>query len=126
MRLLKLGLKLIAGVVLSTALCLYVLVNYSVVRQELTYKGHWKDGPAERDTAYVQLDEYRWWVSLWSQQRGSGSVRIQTDKRALSIYFDAVSRVGDGRLAFYAYHNYDYGAGGLGPVDKMVDAWLTV
>ena len=94
------------GLVVVTAIGLYLIVTQSAVRQELICKGHWKDAPDEAETAYVQLNEYRWWVRLWSNNRGNANV--QTDKRAVSEYFSDVSRVHEGRLAMYSFHDYDF------------------
>jgi len=105
-------LKVVLGLVIISAVGLYVMVNHSEIRQELVCSGHWKDAPTEPETAYLQLNEYRWWVRLWSNKQGNA--KVQTDKRAMSEYFSDVTRVHDGRLAIYAFFDYDFRANQLG------------
>lgn len=105
-KVLKHVLKVLAGIVVIAAAALYVVVNHSAARQELVCKGHWKDAPEASDTAYVQLNEYRPWIRLWSGPHGD--VKVQTDKRAEVGYFEDVRRTGEGRLALYSFWDYDF------------------
>jgi hypothetical protein len=98
-------LKVLLSLTLLGVIGLYVIVNHSELRQELVCKGYWKAAPNQIETAYVQLNEYRWWVRLWSNNRGNANV--QTDKRPMSEYFSDVRRVHEGRLAMYSFHDYD-------------------
>jgi hypothetical protein len=109
---LKAVLKLVIFLAIAEGAGLYVVVNYSEARQELVCKGHWKDAPQENETAYVEVNEYRPWVRLWSNTRGN--MRAQTDKRAMTEYFSDVRRVFDGRLAMYSFHDYDFSNDKLG------------
>ena len=110
---LKALLKLVIVLAAVAGAGLYVVVNHSEARQELVCKGHWKDEPQENETAYVELNEYRPWVRLWSNTRGN--MQAQTDKRAMTEYFSDVRRVYDGRLAMYSFHDYDF---------RSVPRWL--
>jgi hypothetical protein len=97
-------LKIIAVAVLLVGVCLYVVVNYSGLTQELTCNGYWKElGPNKEvaEVAHVQLTEYRWWVHLWSES--DGNVKVQTEKFALAWYFPFVRKLGEGSLALYEF-----------------------
>jgi hypothetical protein len=96
-------LKSLAVLAVAGGVALYVVFNHSEVRQELACKGHWKDAPQENDTAYVQLNEYRPWVRLWSNSHGN--MLAQTDKRAMTEYLSDIRRVLDGRLAVYSFYD---------------------
>lgn len=103
---LKALLKLVIVLAAVAGAGFYVVVNHSEVRQELVCNGHWKDEPQANETAYVELNEYRPWVRLWSNARGN--MKAQTDKRAMTECFSGVTRVFDGRLAMYSFHDYDF------------------
>lgn len=107
-RILKLLFKTLGGVLIVAIVGLYVLVNHSAVQRDLTCSGHWRDEPEKKETAYVQLNEYRWWVKLWAASNSAGDAKVQTDKRALSEYISHVTRIHDGRLALYMFNDYDY------------------
>lgn len=68
---LKAVLKLVIFLAVLGGAGLYVVVNHSEARQELVCNGHWKDAPHENETAYVELNEYRPWVRLWSNAHGN-------------------------------------------------------
>lgn len=104
--------KVIIGLALAVAAVLYVVFEHSEARQELVCKGYWKDSPSESETAYVQLNEYRWWVRLWSNNQGN--LLVQTDTRPLTDFISDLRRTFDGRLAFYQFYDYDFGSGKLG------------
>jgi hypothetical protein len=109
---LKAILKLVIVLLAVGGAGLYVVVNHSEARQEFVCKGHWKDAPQEDETAYVELNEYRPWVWLWSNTRGN--MRVQTDKRAMTEFISDVRRIFDGRLAIYSFHDYDFSSNELG------------
>ena len=111
-RILKRLLTALVGLAVIAAVGLYIVGNYSELRQELVCAGHWKDAPTENETTYVQLNEYRWWVRLWSNTHGNATV--QTDKHGLSTYLSDVRRVHDGRLAMYSFHDRDFSKDQLG------------
>lgn len=102
---LKAVLKLMVFLSVVAGAGLYVVMNYSEARQELMCEGHWKHRPEEKETAYVELNEYRPWVRLWSNNQGN--MKVQTDKHAIMKYFSDMTRLSDGRLAFYIFHD-DY------------------
>ena len=97
-------LKIIAVAVLLVGVCLYVVVNYSELTQELTCKGYWKELGQNKEVAevaHVRLTEYRWWVHLWSES--DGNVQAQTEKFALAHYIPFVRKLGKGSLAIYEF-----------------------
>ncbi len=105
-------LKFFAVLAALVVACLFIVVNYSEARQDLICKGHWKEAPSESETAYVQLNEYRWWVRLWSDS--NGNAKMQTDRRAMSEYISHIVKIHDGRLALYSFHDYDFAANRVG------------
>jgi len=50
-----------------------------------------KDGSLP-ETVYFKLDEYRWWVGLWSDS--DGDLRLEVPNRSVE-YYDRVTEVGD-------------------------------
>lgn len=106
------SMKAVAVLALIVAAGLYIVVNHSEVRQELVCSGHWKSAPSESEKAYVQLNEYRWWVRLWSDSNGNATV--QTNRRAMSEYISHITKIHDGRLALYSFHDYDFSANKVG------------
>jgi hypothetical protein len=75
-------LKLVMLLAFIAGLGLYVMVNHSQARQELVCKGHWKDAPQESETAYVDLNEYRWWVRLYDNPRGGVVTLSQIERNS--------------------------------------------
>lgn len=106
------SMKAIAFLALTVTAGLYIVVNHSEIRQELICKGHWKEEPSASETAYVQLNEYRWWVRLWADS--NGNAKVQTDRRAMSEYIPHIIKIHDGRLALYSFHDYDFSANKVG------------
>jgi hypothetical protein len=111
MRLVLAGiLKIIAVAVLLVGVCLYVVVNYAALTQELTCKGYWKELGQNKEVAevaHVQLTEYRWWVHLWSES--DGNVKAQTEKLALAHYIPFVQKMNEGSLALYEFRESKFG-----------------
>jgi hypothetical protein len=97
-------LKIIAIALLLVGVCLYVVVNYSELTQELTCNGYWKELGQNKEVAevaHVRLTEYRWWVHLWSES--DGIVEVQTEKFALAYYYPFVRKLNKGSLALYEF-----------------------
>lgn len=104
--------KALLWICLLVGIGLYVVVFHSAVRQELVCKGHWKSNPSDPETAFVQIEEYRPWVGLWSSS--GGNVKVATDKFALQQYIPALRRNMDGLLTLYSFYEYDHSKGMLG------------
>jgi len=117
-RILKRLLKVLGGLAVLTTVTLYIIANHSAAQRELTCSGHWRDQSENKETAYVQLNEYRWWVRLWSDRQGNAV--LQTDKRALSDYIPDVRRIHDGKLALYMFHEGQKFKGGYRAANKEI------
>jgi len=75
-------------------------VNYSAVPTEFTCEGETRkgDGPPERDTGRLRVDDYRWWVGLWSDSHGSANFQ---SKNIAYFYASKLNRSGAGNFSFY-------------------------
>jgi hypothetical protein len=96
------SLKVLLGLVVSLGAALYVVVNYSTTKKELTCQGHWQRGTERQpEVAYVVLTEYRWWVHLWAES--DGDVHVQTAKLAMANYIPFVDKIGEDSLALFIF-----------------------
>jgi hypothetical protein len=57
-----------------------------------------KDGVTARIGAYLTLDEYRWWVRLWSESEGK--VKLEFPRISAVYFYDNVRKVGDFRQIY--------------------------
>ncbi|MDM7941607.1 MAG: hypothetical protein QUV35_03165 [Hydrogenophaga sp.] len=61
-------LKYLGGLLATAALLFLFLVNFSSVESSYECIGQTRDGgDSQPSTVYLQLEEYRWWVGLWSK-----------------------------------------------------------
>ena len=83
-----------AGTLVVAALLLFLFVVYfSSVESRFQCSGDISSqGSSQPATIYMKLNEYRWWVGLWSDS--DGSVWLEIPNRALE-YFEHVVEVGD-------------------------------
>jgi len=92
---------LLAGVV-TIGVLFYIAANYSEITNEFTCEGETKfaDLPAEVDKGRLKISEYRWWVSLWSDNT-DGIATFQSTK--IPYFYELkLDRSGDGNFSTYA------------------------
>ena len=78
---------LLGGLAFAVALYL-IAANFSEVETKYSCVGELSaSGDSEATTVYFALKEYRWWVSLWSD--GKGSVFLEIPNRIVR-YFDRI------------------------------------
>jgi hypothetical protein len=98
----KRAFRIFGLLVLSAATILYVAINYSAVVREYTCNGELvRRSERQEDKAFLALEEYRWWVSLWSKDT-DGNLKFQTDKTRIFDYVSTVEKLFEGNLT--AYH----------------------
>jgi hypothetical protein len=84
----------ILGAIGGTVVLLFVFVaNYSTVESRFQCIGEVSStGGSHPVTVYLKLEEYRWWVGLWSESDAAIHVEIPN----ISVdYFGNVKKVGD-------------------------------
>lgn len=88
-----------AGAAVVAAFILFLFVAYfSSVESRFRCSGDISSqGGSQPITIYMKLNEYRWWVGLWSDS--DGSVWLEIPNRTLE-YFERVVEIGD-QLRFY-------------------------
>jgi hypothetical protein len=65
-------LKVAFAAMLVVVALFFVVVNYSAVESRFECAGVVKRDKTERPiTVFIKLDEFRWWVGLWSNSHGS-------------------------------------------------------
>jgi hypothetical protein len=72
-------LALTAGIlIVISATGLYLVATYSAVPTEFTCEGETRlgDGPPQKDAGRLRVDDYRWWVGLWSDSHGSATLSL--------------------------------------------------
>lgn len=88
--------KLIAiiGTMLASAFLLFVVViNFSSVELRFQCSGDlYSHGDTTPANVYLKLENYRWWVGLWSESDGSLTLEIPGKS---SEYFAGIVEVGD-------------------------------
>ena len=92
----------VLGVILITVIFLYAFaVKFSAVESrfqcsgEISSKDKEKSLPVE---VYIKLEEYRWWVGLWSES--DASLHLEIPNTSFD-YFERLKKVGD------QYHIFD-------------------
>ncbi len=99
-------LKIIVGVAALVGILIFVVVNFSEISSEFVCEGELlQDAERKQDTAFVVLNEYRWWVHLWGQS--DGNIRVQLEKTILDHYVSRIEKIGDDFLAIYKFWNDD-------------------
>lgn len=103
-RALRFVLVLLLSLALSLSVVLYVIINFSEKKTDLTCRGYMQNGSEQKaEIAYVILSEFRWWTRLWSDS--DGVVRIQTDKSAMMKYVSHLTKIGEGSLALFVFRD---------------------
>ena len=70
-----------------------IVANFSEARTDLTCKGNvTKAGQSNPNTIYVALNEYRWWVGLWSDSDGNLKVELPNGHY---FYYGTIKGTGD-------------------------------
>ncbi len=84
----------ILGTIGVTALLLFVFVaNFSAVESRFQCPGEISSTDGSRPiTVYLKLEEYRWWVGLWSESDAAMHIEIPN---TYVDYFGNVKKVGD-------------------------------
>ena len=82
------------GALLAVVILLFLFVaNFSSVASTFECIGKTTtEGASQPSTIYIKLDEYRWWVGLWSESDASLHMEIPD---SFVDYFGHVARVGD-------------------------------
>lgn len=82
------------GALIVAALLLFVFVaNFSTVESRFQCSGEISsESDSQPATIYMRIEEYRWWVGLWSES--DGSVWLEVPNRTFD-YFGHVIEVGE-------------------------------
>lgn len=92
------AMKVLGGLLAFALLLLFFVANFSAVESRFECNGKITANGAEQPaTAFLKLEKYRWWVSLWSDSSGSAWVEIPNQTVS---YFGYVTYVGD-QLQFW-------------------------
>lgn len=84
--------KYLVAAVAILGLLLIVAVRLSEIEHFYECKGTiTHDGTTKPLTAYVQLNEYRWWVDLWDKSYGNLHVEIP---KGGTLYYSDLRKVG--------------------------------
>jgi len=97
--------RFIAGFLLAGAIFIgalfYILVNYSAVTKEFSCEGETRftDAHTEADKGRLQISEYRWWVSLWSDNTDGDAIFAST--KFAYFWEGRLALSGDGSFSLY-------------------------
>lgn len=82
------------GLVLVAAFGLFLfVVNFSSAASSFACVGNTSSPQGSRPaTVYIKLEQYRWWVGLWSES--NGSLHVEVPNTSID-YFGHVVKVGD-------------------------------
>jgi hypothetical protein len=71
-----------------------ILANFSAVPREYVCEGETReaDGTAQEDTGRLRVEDYRWWVRLWSDSRGMAIFDSKKIARFVSLKLDKIGR----------------------------------
>ena len=87
------ALQYIGAFVLAVVLLYFFVVNYSSVETSFECPGAFTNGDAtEPATIFFGLEEYRWWVGLWSES--DANLRLEVPNEWVDYYAQLVE-VGD-------------------------------
>jgi hypothetical protein len=77
----------------------YLIVNYSAVSEEYVCEGETRrsDGPPQKDTGRLRVEDYRWWVRLWSDSDGLAKFESEN----ISHLTRKLNKSGEGSLSLY-------------------------
>ena len=86
-------LRYLGGFVLAVLLLFVFVANFSSVQSSFSCIGEFsREGSTESAEIYFRLEEYRWWVGLWSESDGNLLLEIPN----VSVnYFSQLVEVGD-------------------------------
>jgi len=74
------SIKYLTGLVISIALLLLVLANFSVVESHYKCSGESSLGQNKtHETLFMALERYRPWVSLWSESDGNMTIELPNE-----------------------------------------------
>jgi hypothetical protein len=92
-------LKYLGALVLVVVLLYTFLVKSSAVVSKFECSGGISsEGGSHPVTVYMQLEEYRWWVGLWSDS--NGNLRIEIPNKTIQ-YYGHVVKAGSQLQIFY-------------------------
>lgn len=84
---------MVGGIVGAGLLLFLFIVNFSAVESRYECAGELSGANAKRKaTAYLRLEEYRWWVGLWSDSDAALWVEVPNETVE---YFSHLVRAGD-------------------------------
>lgn len=88
------------GAVATVVVALFIVViGFSAAQSRYECEGTFvAPGANSSGTVFVKLEQYRWWVGLWSNS--SGSLWLEVPNQTVE-YFGRISRAGD-QLQIYA------------------------
>lgn len=85
--------KYLAGLVLAAGLLFVLLANFSSAQSRYQCTGSFSSGHIPHPaTVFVKLDQYRWWVGLWSASDGALWLEVPN---ATVEYFGQITRAGE-------------------------------
>jgi len=85
--------KILGAIGIAVALLFIFLANFSVVESRFQCPGELSSTDGSHPvTVYMKLDEYRWWVGLWSES--DAAIHIEIPNTYID-FFNYVKKVGD-------------------------------
>jgi hypothetical protein len=77
----------------------YVIVNHSAVPREYVCEGETRqsDGPPQKDTGRLRVEDYRWWLRLWSDSDGLAKF----ESEHISHLTRKLTKSGEGSFSLY-------------------------
>lgn len=85
--------KILGAIGVAILLLLVFVVDFSAVESRFQCPGEISSKDGSRPvTVYLKLEEYRWWVGLWSESDAAMHIEIPN---AYFDYFGNVKKVGD-------------------------------
>jgi hypothetical protein len=87
------ALKIFAVIVGAVVLLFVFVANYSAVESRYQCLGEVSSADGSRPvTVYLKIEEYRWWVGLWSD--ADAAIYVEIPNTSVD-YFGSVNKVGD-------------------------------
>jgi len=91
--------KYLISFVIVIALLFVFIVNFSAVSSNYECSGKIKiDETSYPITVYTAIEEYRWWVGLWSDS--DGNVRLEIPNK-LNEYYSRTEEIGTNVFIYY-------------------------
>jgi hypothetical protein len=85
--------KILAAIGVVVLLLFIFVVNFSAVESRFQCPGEISSTDGSRPvTVYLKLEEYRWWVGLWSESDAAMHIEIPNNH---IDYFGNIKKVGD-------------------------------